>query len=277
MRPIHTAPLLPALLALALLGPACTKEAPAGDRPTSGAAAVAPPHGGPAAPPPAPAAPAASQPTAAAAAPGAPGARDATTPQPFSAGEMLQTPAAGSAPAAPTPFRLGETEPQAIFVDSEPPDPVYQPKPRKPGLGYLWIPGFWDWTGARWEWRPGAWQLRPAGRVFSGPHYELLGGRLVYVRPYWATQLTPRYYGGRIVGMRYQTRAPAWWRPAVPYVVRPTIGYRLGSRPAAVYRTLPKISGRLVVPPRGRTAHPDGAPPANRAAPRPTPKGKATR
>jgi len=32
-----------------------------------------------------------------------------------------------------------------------------------PGLGYVWVPGVWYWSGNRYVWRAGTWQRPPTG------------------------------------------------------------------------------------------------------------------
>jgi hypothetical protein len=94
--------------------------------------------------------------------------------------------------------------------------------------------------------------MRPAGLNYVAPHYEVLNGRVVYVGPYWGPRVVTRYYGGRVLAVRYPTVRPVWYRPGVRYYHRPVIGYRIGSRPVAVYRTYPaaRVTTRLVVPAR---------------------------
>jgi hypothetical protein len=192
-----------------------------------------------------------------AAAPAAGAAAAEEEPTAYSETVALQTavtdekPAAGAdAPASPQPAEVPAAAPAEAFVDSEPPEPVYEERPRAPSAAHLWTPGFWDWGGARWIWRAGMWRMRPTGRVYVPPHYEVVGGRVVYVRPFWGPRLVTRYYGGRVLAVRYPTVRPVWWRPGVRYYVRPYVGHRIGSRPVAIYRTYPRVTSRIVVPPR---------------------------
>jgi hypothetical protein len=82
------------------------------------------------------------------------------------------------------------------------------------------------------------------------PHYEVLNNRVVYVGPHWGPRVVTRFYGGRVLTMRYPTVRPVWYRPGVRYYHRPVVGIRIGARPVAFYRTYPRVTARIVVPPR---------------------------
>ena len=240
MRPIG---LVTSLTLAGLLAAACDQDTGRRPGPAPAPPAVAP---APAAPAPTPAA----TPVETAAA-----VDDAEEPKDYKPGEALAGNVAAAeepkaAAAAPAPVEVPTTATKETFADSEPPDPVYEEKPQAPSAAHHWTPGYWGWAGARWSWHPGVWRVRPAGRVYVGPHYELVGGRVVYVGPYWGPRVVTRYYGGRVLAVRYPTVRPVWYRPGVRYYHRPVVGYRIGSRPVAVYRTYPRVTARIVVPPR---------------------------
>lgn len=67
---------------------------------------------------------------------------------------------------------------------------VPPPPPREeiigvaPGVGYIWISGYWDWVGGRYVWAPGRWEApRPGYRWVphrweqEGRHWRHVGGR----------------------------------------------------------------------------------------------------
>ena len=169
------------------------------------------------------------------------------------AGNVAAAEAPQPAPAAqpaPAPAEVPTTATKETFADSEPPDPVYEEKPKPPTAAHVWTPGYWGWGGARWAWHPGMYRMRPAGLNYVGPHYEVLNGRVVYVGPHWGPRVVTRYYGGRVLGVRYPTVRPAWYRPGVRFYHRPVVGYRIGSRPVGIYRTYPRVTTRIVVPAR---------------------------
>jgi hypothetical protein len=160
-----------------------------------------------------------------------------------------QAPAAAPAPAAqPAAADLPRAEPKEAIVDSEPPDPVYEEPGRSPAPGRVWTPGYWDHVGSRWLWSHGAWRVRPPGLSYVSPHYEIVNGRVVYVRPHWGSTAVMRTYGGRALIFRTPIR-PATYRPGFRYVVSPVLGYRVGSRPVAIYRNVP-ATRQIVVPAR---------------------------
>jgi hypothetical protein len=66
-----------------------------------------------------------------------------------------------------------------------PPPPLYgyaAPAYAAPGYGYSWVPGYYDWAGARYASRAGYW-AHPSyrGAYWYAPRYY--GGR--YYRGYW--------------------------------------------------------------------------------------------
>lgn len=154
------------------------------------------------------------------------------------------------AQAAEKPAEIPSAAPKETFADSEPPDPPYEEKPKSPGAGYDWTPGYYGWGGARWAWHPGLWRHRPVGMNYIAPHYEVLNGRVVYLGPHWGPRVVTPYFGGRVLGLRYPTVRPAWWRPGIRYYHPPVLGWRVGSRPVGIYRTYPRVTARIVVPPR---------------------------
>jgi hypothetical protein len=61
---------------------------------------------------------------------------------------------------------------QAQYVRIAPPPPVVEHRPVVPGRGYIWVPGYHRWDGARYTWVGGRWALppRPAA-VWIGGHW----------------------------------------------------------------------------------------------------------
>lgn len=39
-----------------------------------------------------------------------------------------------------------------IYVQTAPPAPVYETVPAAPGPGYVWVGGYYQWTGGRYVW-----------------------------------------------------------------------------------------------------------------------------
>ncbi|MCE5326084.1 MAG: YXWGXW repeat-containing protein [Planctomycetaceae bacterium] len=69
-----------------------------------------------------------------------------------------------------------------------PPVPLAESIPTVPDDDYVWIPGYWDWTGSDYQWVRGQWMLPPGtARVWVPPRYDLRAGRYFYYRGYWAS------------------------------------------------------------------------------------------
>ncbi|SRR5258706_16437145 len=55
-----------------------------------------------------------------------------------------------------------------------------------PGPGFVWVGGYWNWSGGRYAWRPGYWGRPPRARaVWVAPAWEPRGGRYHFRRGYW--------------------------------------------------------------------------------------------
>jgi len=58
---------------------------------------------------------------------------------------------------------------------------VTQPTPYS-----VWVPGYWEWTGAQYTWIAGYWTVPPAGfQVYVQGAWIFRGGGYYYRRPYW--------------------------------------------------------------------------------------------
>jgi hypothetical protein len=90
-----------------------------------------------------------------------------------------------TAPPGPAPgpvVATGEVE-----VTGPPPtEVVVESQTISPGVGFVWVPGFYAWGGGRWVWTHGYWghPARP-GVVWVGPHYVFRGGRHIWIRGGW--------------------------------------------------------------------------------------------
>jgi hypothetical protein len=57
-------------------------------------------------------------------------------------------------------------------VQPPPPPPMRYAIPRNPGRGYVWVPGYWVWTGYRYNWQDGYWTRQGRGNSRNaGPRY----------------------------------------------------------------------------------------------------------
>ena len=109
--------------------------------------------------------------------------------------------------AAPPPAPAVAVDEATIYPTMPPPDPIPEIRPPAPAWGYVWIDGYWDWTGLDWTWNGGYWVPQRTGVVYVAPRFVFIDGRPVYYRSYWAGPGGRREYG-------YGPRGapPAAWR-----------------------------------------------------------------
>ena len=56
----------------------------------------------------------------------------------------------------------------------------------RPGPRHVWVPGYYNWTGARYSWAPGYWAVPPRPRALWVPGYWAYGPRgYFWVAGYW--------------------------------------------------------------------------------------------
>ncbi len=118
----------------------------------------------------------------------------------------------------------GDVEP-AVDVDlstADAPPPLlnYEQTPC-PEEGYLWTPGYWNWSAAGYYWVRGAWVLPPRMAVLWTPGYWGYAGGVYAFHPgYWGPHVG--FYGGVNYGFGY---VGAGLRGALGSVIHlPTIG-----------------------------------------------------
>lgn len=67
-----------------------------------------------------------------------------------------------------------------------PPPPFREPRPHQPSPAYVWLPGYWDWDGARYFWQPGRWVVAPQGQVWEDHRWVHRSQRgWVLIEGYW--------------------------------------------------------------------------------------------
>jgi WXXGXW repeat (2 copies) len=49
------------------------------------------------------------------------------------------------------------------YIQTAPPAPYTEVVTVSPGVGFVWTPGIWYWSGGRHVWRAGVWQRPPYG------------------------------------------------------------------------------------------------------------------
>jgi hypothetical protein len=76
--------------------------------------------------------------------------------------------------------------PGEVVVTEDPPAPVYETVGIAPGPGFIWIGGYYHWSGAGWVWYRGHYARPPhPGAAWIRARYEVRGGRRVYIAGYW--------------------------------------------------------------------------------------------
>lgn len=58
-----------------------------------------------------------------------------------------------------------------IIIGSRPPPPRYE-RPPPPRVGYIWAPGYWNWSGGHHVWRQGYWDRARPGYQYQRPRWE---------------------------------------------------------------------------------------------------------
>jgi hypothetical protein len=71
------------------------------------------------------------------------------------------------------------------MVDAEPPPPQYEVVPAAPGLGYVWIGGYWGWNLGRHVWIGGRWALPPHGHGWVPGYWGRAGRGWHWQGGYW--------------------------------------------------------------------------------------------
>jgi hypothetical protein len=79
-----------------------------------------------------------------------------------------------------------------LFVNIAPPAAPYEYVPA-PRVGFVWIPGYWDWRYGRHYWVGGHWARHRPGYVYQPARWVDYGGRWHSARPYWRAY-SYRYY-----------------------------------------------------------------------------------
>lgn len=102
-------------------------------------------------------------------------------------------------------------ENEEVWVDRAPPPPRYEHRPMMPGPDYVWVGGYWYWTGRGYTWRSGFWDRAPyAGHVWVNSGWVFQSGRYRYVAGRWSAP-------ARAPHRNYVTRPlPPAYRPTRP-------------------------------------------------------------
>ena len=59
-----------------------------------------------------------------------------------------------------------------VYVRIGPPPPHHEVVVAAPGPGYVWVPGYYQWSGTAYVWAPGRYVRPPrVGAVWVAPHW----------------------------------------------------------------------------------------------------------
>ena len=92
---------------------------------------------------------------------------------------------------------------QAVANTPPPPLPQYD-QPPIPGPGYVWTPGYWDWSNDSddYYWVPGTWVDPPSdGELWTPGYWRYYNGSYLFSDGYWGPQVG--FYGGVDYGYGY--------------------------------------------------------------------------
>src|SRR6476659_4712832 len=72
-----------------------------------------------------------------------------------------------------------------VRIDVAPPAPREErvPEPRR---GYVWVPGYWNWSGHKHTWVAGNWVRERRGYAYAQPKWEQREGKWELQRGRWA-------------------------------------------------------------------------------------------
>jgi WXXGXW repeat (2 copies) len=73
-----------------------------------------------------------------------------------------------------------------IFTDVAPPPPRAERVP--PRDGYVWAPGYWEWTGRFYRWVSGSYVYERRRAHWVPDHWDQVGNRWHYVRGHWDSE-----------------------------------------------------------------------------------------
>jgi len=58
-------------------------------------------------------------------------------------------------------------------------------KPAAPGMGYIWVAGYWDYLDGNYVWRDGRWVQAKPDYEYVRARYEYDGKSWLFHRPHW--------------------------------------------------------------------------------------------
>jgi WXXGXW repeat (2 copies) len=69
-------------------------------------------------------------------------------------------------------------------ADAAPP-PARDERPPAPRDGYVWAPGYWDWSGHAYSWMPGRFIFERRGAHWVADRWDPVGSHWQHVAGHW--------------------------------------------------------------------------------------------
>jgi hypothetical protein len=92
--------------------------------------------------------------------------------------------AAVASTATVLPVQVQAQNTRVIVVQDEPP-PLRSERTPRSRRGYEWVPGYWDWNGARYVWKKGHYERVRRGYVYQQPEWVRTDEGWELRRPGW--------------------------------------------------------------------------------------------
>jgi hypothetical protein len=70
-----------------------------------------------------------------------------------------------------------------VGVDTPPPAPRVERVSHREG--YVWTPGYWEWTGHFYQWVSGTYVYERRGHQWVAGHWDQIGSQWHYTRGHW--------------------------------------------------------------------------------------------
>lgn len=68
---------------------------------------------------------------------------------------------------------------------TSPPPPKKEIRSARPGPLFVWVDGYWKWTGSEYTWIRGHWVKAPKGKVWVQGRWEKRGAHWVWISGHW--------------------------------------------------------------------------------------------
>ena len=72
-----------------------------------------------------------------------------------------------------------------VTVDTAPPPPMAEESMPAPRAGYVWVPGYWSYTGSKYDWQKGHFVAERKGYRYVAPRWAMEEGRYTLYPEQW--------------------------------------------------------------------------------------------